>query len=455
MAKAKKKEMTLEEKLEQALVPKEEQPYEVPENWVWTTIGSVGKFIGGGTPSKGNPHYWSGSIPWASVKDIKGDKLLFTQDSITQRGLEESATNLCELDDLIVVTRIEPGKTIIAKTRVAINQDLKIYKSTLSSNFLHLYFSTIKSKLEKKSSGSTVLGITIPNISSSEIPLPPLPEQQRIVLRIESLFKKLDHARELVQSALDSFETRKAAILHKAFTGELTAKWREENGVGLGSWEDKVSGELFEYVTSGSRGWAKYYSGYGTAFLRMGNLDHGTIGLDLSNIQYVTLPDKIEGRRTKLQEGDILLSITADVGMVGVFNGDFDAYINQHIALARPIPDVCVAWLAWFLVSDLGLKQLQKKQRGATKAGLGLEDIKSLYIKTPIFTEQQEIVRILDSLLEKEQQAKDKLEPLLDQIDLLKKSILARAFRGELGTNDPNEESALKLLKEVLAQQAK
>jgi len=70
-------------------------------------------------------------------------------------------------------------------------------------------------------------------------PLPPLAEQQRIVDCIESLFEKLDQAKGLIQEALDSFESRKAAILHKAFTGELTKKWREENGVGMDSWGEK------------------------------------------------------------------------------------------------------------------------------------------------------------------------------------------------------------------------
>ena len=227
---------------------------------------------------------------------------------------------------------------------------------------------------------------------------------------------------------LDSYETRKAAILHKAFTGEFS-----KNSADFSTWEEKTSQELFTYVTSGSRGWAKYYADSGATFIRMGNLDHGTIELDLSDIQYVQLPNKAEGQRSRLKKNDILISITADVGMVGLVRDDsFEGYINQHVALARPSSKEDAEFIAWYLVSDVGLAQMRKKQRGATKVGLGLDDIRTLKLKMPPLAEQQRITHILDSLLEKEQQSKEAAETVLEQIDLMKKAILAKAFRGEL-----------------------
>ena len=260
------------------------------------------------------------------------------------------------------------------------------------------------------------------------IPLPPLEVQQRIVERIESLFAKLDEAREKAESALESFERRKAAILHKAFTGELTAHSHVSS-----KWKDKSAEELFTYVTSGSRGWAKYYAERGSIFIRMGNLSHKSIELDFSNIQYVLLPHRTEGQRTRLQKNDILISITADIGMVGIFRDDTaEAYINQHIALTRPSTNENAEFIAWYLISDVGLAQLKKKQRGTTKVGLGLDDIRSIHLKMPSLPEQQEIVRILDRIFAREQQAREAAENVLQRIDQMKKAILARAFRGEL-----------------------
>ena len=263
MARAKQQELTLEEKLKQALVPEDEWPYEVPGNWVWVRLGGIANFIGGGTPSKSVAAYWNGDIPWASVKDIKGDYLTETIEKITSEGLMNSASNICDIDELILVTRIEPGKTIISKIQTAINQDLKIVKSKLSSKYLHYFFTNNRQEFARLSSGSTVLGITLDNIVLFKVPLPPIAEQQRIVDRIESLFAKLDQAKELAQNALDTFETRKAAILHKAFTGELTAKWREKNGVGMESWEEKALNEICKISSGGtpSRDNSEFYNG--------------------------------------------------------------------------------------------------------------------------------------------------------------------------------------------------
>ena len=267
------------------------------------------------------------------------------------------------------------------------------------------------------------------------LPLPPFNEQKRIIAEVEKMYAKLDEAREKIESVVASFETRKAAILHAAFTGKLTAKWREERGILKSTWNLVSACNIFSYVTSGSRGWAKYYATAGAIFLRMGNLSHGTINIDLSDIQHVNLPDKAEGQRSLIQKNDILISITADVGMVGLVKKSIgEAYINQHVALARPISDKTIfpEFIAWYLVSDIGQNQLRKKQRGATKVGLGLNDIRALELDLPSLAEQREIVRLLDDLLAKEQAAKEKAEAVLGQIDTLKKSILARAFRGEL-----------------------
>jgi type I restriction enzyme, S subunit len=135
------------------------------------------------------------------------------------------------------------------------------------------------------------------------------------------------------------------------------------------------SGELFSFVTSGSRGWAKYYSDSGPAFLRVGNLDHDSVSLDLRDVQRVRPPSDAEGTRTRVQPADILISITADVGMVGIVPDDFEeAYINQHVALARPNSTVHPPYLAWCLSSPPAQRQFRELQRGATKVGLGLDD---------------------------------------------------------------------------------
>lgn len=451
----KKTALTIEERLQQALVPAEEQPYEVPENWVWVRLESVASWGSGGTPSRKHEEYYNGDILWIKTGELNNGWIYDTEEKITDEGLKKSSAKLFPpYSVLIAMYGATIGKVAILGVPATTNQACACAVCNQSLLYMYLFYYCISQKnvfIEKGKGGAQ------PNISQiilkqHPIPLPPLSEQQRIVERIEELFAKLDEAKERLQEVADSFAVRKAAILHKAFTGELTKQWRRENGVSDASWEEKKGEDFFEYVTSGSRGWAKYYSDKGSIFVRMGNLNHGTIELDFSDIQYVELPDQVEGQRSKLQKNDILISITADVGMIGLVREDMDAYINQHVALARPKNDLYAEFLAWYFVSDVGLQQMQNKQRGATKIGLGLQDIRSIILKIPSIPEQHEIVRLIDDLLARERAAQQAAEQALASIDLMKKSILARAFRGELGTNKASEASALELLRQVLAE---
>lgn len=449
----KKTALTIEERLQQALVPAEEQPYEVPENWVWVRLRAIAEIVTGGTPSKKHPEYYGGNFPFYKPSDLDQGRLTYdASEYLSEEGkkvsriIPKNSTAVCCIGSI--------GKCGYLMCEGTTNQQINSAIPKINSLCLYYYLCTenFVQNLLSMASATTIAIVNKSKMESCAFPLPPLSEQQRIVERIEELFAKLDEAKERLQEVADSFAVRKAAILHKAFTGELTKQWRRENGVSDESWEEKKGEDFFEYVTSGSRGWAKYYSDKGSIFVRMGNLNHGTIELDFSDIQYVELPDQVEGQRSKLQKNDILISITADVGMIGLVREDMDAYINQHVALARPKNDLYAEFLAWYFVSDVGLQQMQNKQRGATKIGLGLQDIRSIILKIPTLPEQHEIVRLIDDLLARERAAQQAAEQALASIDLMKKSILARAFRGELGTNKASEASALELLRQVLAE---
>jgi len=464
MARAKKEAaLTPEERLQAALVPDWEWPYKLPKNWCWTRIGMVSNFERGITfpaaakeaaPTEDN-------IPCLRTANVQENLEIDDMIYVNRDFMKGNIAKLVRENDIIMSSA--NSRELVGKSSLVTHIPfpmtfggfvLNIRAKEMSSKYLFYFLrhEFLAGKFIGESSQTTnIANINTTTLGNYEIPLPPLPEQQRIVDRIESLFAKLDEAKEKTQAVVDSFETRKAAILHKAFTGELTAKWRRTHGLSLDTWKEVAADSLFEYVTSGSRGWAKYYDESGAVFIRMGNLDHGTIELDFSDIQHVKLPNKAEGQRSRIRKNDILISITADVGMVGlVRNDDFEAYINQHIALARPVMSESAEFIAWYLVSDIGLKQMQEKQRGATKVGLSLNDIRALQLKIPLIEEQNEILKVIKMWIGKEHQAKEAAEVVLDQIDLMKKSILARAFRGELGTNDPSEESAVELLKRVL-----
>lgn len=185
------------------------------------------------------------------------------------------------------------------------------------------------------------------------------------------------------------------------------------------NWKWCRLGQLAEHITSGSRGWAKYYSNTGAIFLTMGNLSKDSYHLRLDKIRYVRPPKSSEGKRTQLQEGDIIISITGDVGNLGLIPKNFgEAYINQHTCLLRLHPLCRTQYFAEYLRSDLAQKQFNEPQRGI-KNSFRLSDVAEMLVPVPPFKEQLRIV--------------NKISQLMTFVDLLeelqnKKNIIAQAF---------------------------
>ena len=167
----------------------DEIPFEIPDSWEWARLESVASISGGATPDKSNSAYWGGEIPWASMKDIHGDFLESTLDGITKAGLESKASiSMCEPGDLIVSTRLIPGKSIISCINTAINQDLKVLRlDELDTVYLHFWFQSQLDIFKHMGSGTTVPGIKLSQLSGSLISIPPLVEQRRISERINEL----------------------------------------------------------------------------------------------------------------------------------------------------------------------------------------------------------------------------------------------------------------------------
>lgn len=199
-------------------------------------------------------------------------------------------------------------------------------------------------------------------------------------------------------------------------------------------WVTTKGTTVFEFVTSGSRGWAQHYASTGAKFIRIGNLDHGSITLDLRDIQHVNPPSGAEGERTRLRPNDVLISITAELGMVGVVPAGFgEAYINQHIALARPRPDIHSKFVAWYFASDAdGKKALRDMGRGGTKVGLGLDDIRNADVPLAPLPEQQRIADKLDTVLARVDAVNDRLARVAPLLKRFRQSVLAAATSGRL-----------------------
>ena len=295
--------------------------------------------------------------------------------------------------------------------------------------------------------GTTRLKLTQSSMDTIPVPLPPIDEQQRIVNRIESLFSKLDEAKEKAQAVVDGFEDRKAAILHKAFTGELTEKWREENKE---SFRRTVS--VKSICHSLKYGTASKSSQFGEiAVIRMGNLQNGEI--EWANLVYSN--NEEDNKKYRLSVNDVLFNRTNSaehVGKTSIYRGELPAiYAGYLIKLDYDHTIIKGDYLNYLLNSPEAKEYCnQVKSDAVNQSNINAQKIGAFQIPLIGMDEQDEVVRIIHSVLEFEKQAKDSAEAVIDQIDTMKKSILARAFRGELGTNDPSDEPAIELLKRVL-----
>lgn len=455
---AKKKEKTLEEKLQEALVPENQWPYILPENWCWTRLGKITNVVGGGTPSSSKKEYYdNGTIPWLSPADLSGYSDIYIsrgQKNITELGLSKSSARLMPKDTVLLSSRAPIGYVAIASNSISTNQGFKNFlpSDAFYSRFLYWYLKSSKSLLESYASGTTFLELSGSKASMVEFPLPPLPEQKRIVHRIESLFAKLDEAKEKIQQVLDGAEMRKASILHKAFTGELTKNWRKENGISEDSWvEYTLQSVCTMKITDGTHKTPTYSDkDNGVVFLSAKDITSGEINWE--NTKYITSELHTElYSRLAPQINDILLAKNGTTGVAALVKEDkvFDIYVT--LALLRPDLEIVIPeYLLNIINSPICKVQFNENLTGIGVPNLHLRDIKDVKIKVPSISEQEIISDKVEMLLANEGMVTKNCLKQIEVIDTMKKSILAKAFRGELGTNNPTEDSALNLLKEVL-----
>jgi type I restriction enzyme S subunit len=205
------------------------------------------------------------------------------------------------------------------------------------------------------------------------------------------------------------------------------------------------------FLTSGSRGWAEYYSDEGPIFLRIGNLTRDSIHIDLEDIQRVSPPPGVEGDRTKVSSGDVLFSITAYLGSVAVVPQDLErAYVSQHVCLARLtgrrlLPE----WLAYSVLSSTGKAYLESESYGGTKVQLALDDIKSFPLPLPSLDEQLALTSLLDHETAKIDALIAEQQRLIELLQEKRQAVISHAVTKGLNPDAPMKDSGVEWLGEV------
>lgn len=463
MAREKKAEKALmpEEKLEQALVPNGEQPYPIPKNWCWVRLGSLLSEIKNGTTIKQDK---SGSgYGVTRIESLQNQTIDFNRlgTIVNEQDIKDADWYMSGDIALSHINSAEHvGKTAL------INDDmlplvhgmnllrLRFYKSCIPI-FFQYYSQSFQYKdeiLARINMAVNQVSINQKQLSSLEFPLPPIAEQQRIVDRIESLFAKLDEAKEKARAVVGSFEMRKSAILHKAFTGELTTWWRKEHGIALNSWESVALADICK-VNPKRINMTELPDNLEVSFFPMPALSE--IYGEITEPQTRLLKEVRTGF-TNFLEGDVVFAkITPCMengksAVIGKLVNNIGFGSTEFFVL-RCGPKLYNRYL-YHLLRD---QHFRDRAKAVMAGAVGQQRVPKSFLEEyplqiPSVSEQKEIVQILDASFAKEQQAEEAAKAVLAQIDTMKKAILARAFRGELGTNDPTEESVVELLKTVL-----
>ena len=388
------------------------EPYKLPVGWKWCKQSEVCKLVDG--EKIADKEY-----PYLEVKYLRGtkEKSFVTSGKLIKKGTK-----------VILVDGENSGEVFAIHEDGYMGSTFKALSiENVDENYLQYFITTKKDLYRNNKKGSAIPHLNKDLFKNMPFPLPPtLAEQQRIVNRIESMFAKLDQAQEKAQSVLDSFETRKAAILHKAFNGQLRIDNEE---LKIEDWEEKSFSDL---GTSNLGKMLDQNKNTGDEIRYLRNINVRWFDFDLSDLLTMRAkPEEI--KKLSVKKGDLFICEGGEPGRCAVWKDEnADLIFQKAIHRFRPNDGVSSDFVAYVLYYYNQIGKLSDYFTGTTIKHLTGQSLAKLPIKLPPLNYQLSIVNFLDSVLEKESRAKEAAGAVLDQIALLKKSILARAFRGEL-----------------------
>lgn len=404
----KKTALTIEERLQQALVPAEEQPYEVPENWVWVRLGAIAEIVTGGTPSKKHPEYYGGNFPFYKPSDLDQGRLTYdASEYLSEEGknvsriIPKNSTAVCCIGSI--------GKCGYLMCEGTTNQQINSAIPKINSLCLYYYLCTenFVQDLLSMASATTIAIVNKSKMESCAFPLPPLSEQQRIVERIEELLAKLDEAKERLQEVADSFAVRKAAILHKAFTGELTKQWRRENGVSDESWEEITWGSFIEKIEAG-KNWNALGRPPKNGEFGVVKVSAVTWGEFLEDESKTCTEESQWNEEKRISVGDFLFSRANTIQLVG--NCVIVKDVKRKLMLSDKILRFSLServydfFALWYTRTSSYRKQIESVASGNQDGmrNISQNNMKMIIFPLPTLPEQHEIVRLIDDLLARE-----------------------------------------------------
>ncbi|WP_078908479.1 restriction endonuclease subunit S [Streptomyces vietnamensis] len=452
---------------------------DLPNGWARATLGELGEWFGGSTPSKRNPHYWSdGTIPWLSPKDMGEAVLSGTQDFIHESAIKETNLKLIPAGSVTFVVRsgILERKVPVAYVpfEVTLNQDMKAIAphDGIDARWLAAAIKASEHRIltQCRKQGTTVASLEVPWLQAFEILVPPLAEQRRIVAKLDEQLTRVKAGERSVQAALSKCDLFMEQILALGTSGGLSHTDRFPTDISPADsddgelpdlpvgWTWRRLGEIAAVVggitkDSKKQGDPDYVE---VPYLRVANVQRGRLILD--RVETIRVPPA-KAESLRLVPGDVLLNEGGDRDKLGrgwIWEAQIDDCIHQnHVFRARVIGDVLSPLLLAWHANSFGKSWCDRNGKQTVNlASISLRKIKLLPVPVPPRDEQDDLVQLIENYVEQAEVFRQTAKASLAQVADLRAALLHAAFTGTLVPQDPTDEPASVLLDRIRAQRS-
>lgn len=344
----------------------------------------------------------------------------------------------------------------LACTVLTVNQDIKVLRPAegVQPKFAFFMLKNFATEILSTCSkdGTTVQSIDSEKLENFKFPLPPLAEQTRVVQKLDELLAQVDTLKARIDTIPILLKRFRQSVLSAAVSGRLTEAWRKEMNFNF-DWQETNIDSVCHSSFYGPRFGKEDYVKDGVPTIRTTDMTlNGKIVVTDETPRVYVAGEKID--HFKVAEGDLLITRTGSIGVMAVFRGNYIAIPSAYLIRFRFSKLISVDFVYAFLSSPLGREKLGLGTTTTTQPNINAKAIRAIRLKLPPLDEQAEIVRRVEQLFSFADQLESKVQTAKARIDLLSQSILAKAFRGELVPQDPNDEPASVLLESIRAQRA-
>jgi type I restriction enzyme S subunit len=432
---------------------------ETPEGWVNCEIGEVTIILSGSTPPSKDLNNFTaeGGIAWITPSDLTDYKDIYISRgarNLTEKGFAACSAAKIPPGSILFSSRAPVGYLAIASNEVTSNQGFKsfVLPDELDSRFVYFYLRYIKPLAELMATGTTFKELSGSSAARLPLVIAPFNEQKRIANKLNTLLSRVDTCRERLDRIPLIIKRFRQAVLAAATLGQLTEDWRTSRE--LSQWQRVSLSEICLSITDGDHQ-APPQTKYGIPFITISAINDGYLRVYKATrfVPSVYFEKMSASRKPKM--GDILFSVTGSIGISALVDTSEPFTFQRHIAILKPdLSQISSKFLLYSLGTENIKRQALSVATGTAQLTIPLSGLKALMIDIPTKEKQDEIVSRIEVLLGYADRLEARYEAACALVERLTPALLAKAFRGELIPQDPNDEPASVLLERIRAKRA-